>query len=556
VPATQLTQELAEEMYLTYKPIPAAFVADIFACQPWAIQSEIIDAVFKYKVVAVKSCNAAGKSWLAAHVALAFLELHPGSIVVTTAPTWRQVKDVLWREMGAAYELAIVKLSKAEISQTGLEFAKDWFAVGLSTKDSEKFFGYHADDILVIVDEASGVEEAIYIGVDAITPNINAHVLMIGNPTNPDGRFYKAFNNPLVKQFTISVFDTPNFTANNIKTVDELVTLFEPPEGVDPIEHMNEVESRIVQPSHYKGLISLGAVYRRYLEWGTDSPFWEALIMGQFPSQSEFSLIPINLIQQSMEVTRNRAAGRRSEDEASYKVSGWNIEDGGLEIGIDVARYGMDRTVIMSRRGGWVDPALAWSKQDTQVTADRIIMAIDPTDPHTFLKVDDTGVGGGVTDALLRRKADRTGNQSQWLYKVSGINFGDAPAENAPTPMGQQAPPRFTNRRAEMFWNLRELFMAKKIAIPDDPELAGELGAIRFNITDKGLIQIEKKDDIKKRTGKSPDKADALALAFASGGAGTFEMSESSDRPAGFVPEPGIEYEDAPISSGLSGKVF
>lgn len=535
-------------MYATYKPQPENFVADILQCQPWDKQIEIIKDVFNYPAVAVKSCNASGKSYISARIALAFLVLHPGSIVVTTAPTWRQVKDVLWRELGAAYELSVVKLSKAEVSQTGLELAKDWFAVGLSTKDSEKFFGYHADDILVIVDEASGVEEAIYIGVDAITPNVNAHTLYIGNPTNPDGRFYKSFGNPMVKQHTISAFDTPNLTANGLTTLEALLAMFTPPNGVDVLQYVTDVQRGLKMP--YPALISPLTVYRRYLEWGTDSPFWQSLIMGQFPTQSEFSLIPINLIQQSMEVTKSRAAGRKNGQEEVYAAfDGWVIPNGGLELGIDVARYGTDRTVMYPRRGGWVEEAMAWSKENTQVTTDRILMSIIPTDPHTYLKVDDTGVGGGVTDALFRRKADNNdaGDKPQWNFKVQGINFG------------QQAldPDKFTNMRAEMFWNLREQFMAKTIAIPDDPELAGELAGIRFELTNTGKIQIERKDKMKQRNGgKSPDKADALALAFASTNAGTFEVLTHNDRPEDFRPEPGIEYDEEPITAGLYGKTF
>jgi phage terminase large subunit len=122
-------------------------------------QEDILEAVFNYRNVSVKSCNSAGKSHIAARVAHAFLDLHPGSIVVTTAPTARQVKDVLWRYIGTTHSLAKYPLG-GHLTQLGLEYDKDWFAVGLSTTEPEKFFGYHADHILVIVDEASGVEEA------------------------------------------------------------------------------------------------------------------------------------------------------------------------------------------------------------------------------------------------------------------------------------------------------------------------------------------------------------------------------------------------------------
>lgn len=481
----EITPEKALAILNGYRSRPLDWVEDVYSDKLplWNKQKDIIQAVFDHRNVSVKSCNSAGKSYIAARVAHAFLTLHPHSLVVSTAPTARQVRDVLWRYIGSVHTKTKYPMG-GHLTQLGLEYDKDWYGVGLSTTEPEKFFGYHADHILVIADEASGVDENIYKGIRAITPNKNAHTLLIGNPTNPDGTFFQSFTDPKVKTFTISAFDTPNFTANNIHNVADLVKVFTPPEGVLPIDFQPE----LIEP--YESLISPIAAYERLLEWGEDSPFFQALILGEFPSQAEASLIPLNLIQASMD------ADFRTEHS-------WNIPSGDLEYGVDVARFGMDKTVLVSRRGGHVESIRTWTKLDTSITTDRILDAMTLEDGHVIIRVDDTGVGGGVTDQLRRRKQ---GIGNGLLYTVIPINFGS----------GTSNPLKFYNKRAEMFWNLRERFFNHTIALPKDNELANELASMRYDFggKEKNLIKIESKDDIKARLGHSPDKADALALAF------------------------------------------
>lgn len=479
------------------------FIHEVLGRNQWSKQVEITQDVFKYPVVAVKSCNAAGKSDLASDVALTFLLCKPNSIVITTAPTWRQVKDVLWRYIRSKHAKAPVKLSEAQCNQVGLDLSEDWFAVGLSTKDSEKFFGYHADDILVIIDEASGVEEEIWVGVDAVTPNLNAHVLAIGNPTNPDGRFYRMFQDPLVKKHTITVFDTPNFTANGIQTVEQLVGMFTPPPDADPIIHIVEVQKGLISP--IPALISPMTVYRRYIQWGPEHPMWEALIMAEFPSQASTALIPLGLIIKSVEVWKQMEQAKKDKElrKEIEKKPEWNITVAdSVAYGIDVARFGDDLSVIFPARGGYIEPAKTWAKVDTSITTTRIIENISLLDFKAILNIDDIGVGGGVTDQLNKLKRD---NPDKYKYRVNAINFS----------AGTSNPEKWFNLRTEIYDKLAQMFIDHKIAIPEDEDLVAELATIRVKYVgkDNQIKQVEPKAQIKDRLKRSPDRADALALA-------------------------------------------
>lgn len=490
--------EQAQYIIETYRPMPDLFIEDILGSKLWEMQIEIAKAVFKYKTVAVKTCNAVGKSYIAARIAVTYLMLHPGSIVVTTAPTWRQVTDVLWREIATAVKMSRYKLTEKEVNQAGLSLDTDWYAVGLSTKYPENFFGYHADHILVIVDEAGGVEEQIFKGVKAITPNANARVLYIGNPTNPDGTFAESFRNPRVKQFTVSAFDTPNFTANGINTIDDLLELFTPPEGADELEWSTHISNSLKLP--YPALIDPAVVFERYHEWGADSPAWQALVMGEFPTQSELSLIPMDLVMMAMNMD-----GYDEDTGKTYaELSGWNIPDGPQEYGLDMARFGADSTVLTPRRGGHVAEQVSWAKLDLIESANRVISIIDPINIPSKIKIDDTGNGGGTTDSLIHQKKDH-GIDQPWLYTVIPFNFSESALD-----------PKFADITSELYWNLKSWFTKKMISLPYNKQLFNELVGRRWKIDNQGRIKVESKDDYVTRTkGKSPDRSDSLALAFA-----------------------------------------
>ena len=229
----------------------------------------------------------------------------------------------------------------------------------------------------------------------------------------------------------------------------------------------------------YPFLINKNYVEQKKEEWGEDSPLYEIYIKGDFPSGETDRLIPFGLAE---------------------KASLREIKPGGddvVAVGVDTARMGEDENAIYVRHGGKIVDSHFWKKSDTEAIIGKIIHAIEniKTTYKKEPKVNiDEGYNPGVVDGL-RAKG----------YKVNAITF-QAKAKNSKV---------FANIRAEMFWNLAQRFKDGTIQIPNDKILLKQLTDIKKKPLDRtDRIIIESKEEMKARGLKSPDRADALALAF------------------------------------------
>jgi hypothetical protein len=414
----------------------------------WDKLIEVSDKIANSRRVIVPSGHGVGKTWLMARIALWFLYSFYPAKVITTAPTWPQVENLLWSEIRKAHDTSKIQLG-GRVLNTEIKVEEDWFGVGFSTRGkaterefgTPKFQGYHSENLLVILDEAPGVEHEIWTSVETLITGVNNKVVAIGNPTSPSGDFYNACKSPLWNKIKISSFDHPNVRDN-----------------------------KIIIP----GAVTREWIEERRQEWGEDSPLWKAKVLGDFPDEGEDTLIPLSWAEGCV---------------------GLNLGiTGDKKLGVDVARFGSDMTVLCGIFGSKVGFIEAVNKKDTSWTAGRVQVL---NDKYHFdaIGVDDTGVGGGVVDALNDSGVD-----------VEAFNFGSEPVED-----------KFENRKAEIFWNLREAIHEKTIELPDDKELINQLSTIKYSYTRKGKIKMESKDDMRRRGLKSPDKADALAIAYSAG---------------------------------------
>lgn len=164
-------------------------------------------------------------------------------------------------------------------------------------------------------------------------------------------------------------------------------------------------------------------------------------------------------------------------------------------IGVDVARYGSDATAFALWDGPRLDGVQTARNLDTMAVADRVASLIEEHEPKRVC-IDATGIGAGVVDKLV--KLDGYGRV------VEGIKVGD----------GSHQPDRYKNLRAEVFWRFRESLQKGEMALPNDRALFEELMQIRYFYLGSGALQIESKDDMRKRLGRSPDRADAVVLGW------------------------------------------
>jgi len=179
----------------------------------WSKQEEVLEALGDHRRVAVKSDNGLGKGFSAAVAILWFLYCHDEAVVLSTAPTFRQVRHVLWREVHRRYNPARYSLG-GRLLDTRLELSEGRFALGLSADSGDEFQGFHSPNMLVVVDEAEGVSEPLYEAIEAVMTSENCRILMIGNPTTMSGSFGRAFyeDRELYRTITISALDSPNVT--------------------------------------------------------------------------------------------------------------------------------------------------------------------------------------------------------------------------------------------------------------------------------------------------------------------------------------------------------
>lgn len=427
---------------------PVWFCREVLRFDPWSKQREILEAVRDHDRVAVRSANAVGKTSIASRAVLWWLGGGPGSIALTTAPTDRQVKRLLWKELRQGY-YASSGFFGGELFDTRLHLADGWEALGLSTEDAESFSGWHDERVLVVVDEASGVEDEIFEAIEGVLAGGHAKLLLISNPTQTSGQFFDAFHREraLWKTIAISAFDTPAFTG----------------------ERVSEAVSR--------RLVTREWVEEKRAKWGEASPLFEVRVLGSFASSSDDTVCSIAAVE---------AAQRRRCPAGEPAV-----------VACDVARFGSDETVIAVRRGNRVRIARAYAGRDLMQTvgaivrARRALAAEGVGDAFIATVVDDVGVGGGVTDRLR-----------ELGVPVSGFSGGAAARVAADYP----------NRRSEAWFAFAERL--PELDLDGDERLAADLLAPRYSLDSRGRRVVEAKSETKKRLGRSPDRADAVLMAF------------------------------------------
>ena len=454
---------------------PINFASNILNVKPWDKQKQILNAIAANRSVAVRSCNGAGKTFTAAITILWWLMSYDNAIVITTAPSERQVREILWRELRNLY-VPVRDTIGGKLTRTRLEFGSKRYAYGFSTNTEDRFQGFHSGNILVIVDEASGVDEFIYNAIRGVITAKNSKLLLIGNPHGYAGTFYDAFhkNRKRFETIHVSAFDLPAFKAQGI--TEKNIQDIEFPDYDDDQQDQDGFDEQY-EAHHSLGLSSPQWAIDVFNDLGPQSSVYQTRVLGQFPEEADDTLIPLRDVE--------AAVKRRSDIPPDTKPV----------MGVDVARFGNDKTVIIIRQGPRVIHIDELRKSDIVNTTGAVVTAALKYKVKDII-IDEIGVGAGVLDNL---KADRR-------FNAQGLNGSNSSSNNE----------KYLNLRAEVFDGLRQRFADGDISIPNDPELISQLASLTYKYNARGQLQLESKDQIRSTGRQSPDKADAIALAFTS----------------------------------------
>ena len=420
----------------------------------WSKQQEIAYSVQKNKLTAVKSGHGVGKSLTCSELAAWWVDTHPVDdvMVISTAPSSRQVGAIMWEEIRKIHR----KAQLAGEVQRSNRWLIDNTEVGFGRKpqdyDKHAFQGLHREHLLVIIDEACGVDEWLWVAALSMATGENNRIVAIGNPDDPSSYFAKVCKpGSGWNVIQISVFDSPNFTG----------------------EEVSEEAGR--------KLTQLDWVDFMEKEVGRGTALWTSKVLGEFPEVDEMSTIPLAWI--------HRAQERYLEWEAAGKsVSGRYL------LGVDVARYGGDKTAFAHRHGDVITSVDVYPGGDTEVTAERVLEQSGST-----AVVDTNGVGAGVYDKV----------------RAKGMPALPFNSGNRTTLRDSSGQVEFYNLRAAATWRLREALDPGKnptLCLPPDELLAADLSSMRWETMAGGKVVIESKKDVKKRLGRSPDRGDAVVL--------------------------------------------
>jgi len=470
----------------TWQEHPAQYVRDVFGAEPDPWQERTLEAFPSNPRQAMVACKGPGKTTVETWLNWNFLSTRPYPSMAATAITGQNLRDNLWKELAAwrsrspylrnEFEIEAQRAYRRGLSGTWFLSARTWNRDASEEQQGDALSGLHSQFVMVTIDEAGGVPQSLLRAADGVMANLGtascteAHVLIGGNPTDLTGPLHRAAHEDRPDWWLIFITGDPD----------------------DP---------------NRAPRVSREWAQRRIDKLGRDAYEVRVDVLGKFPLASAEALIVGDLIDASFV----RWADRGS------------LAQGPRSLGVDVARFGVDRSVVCRRSGDLVyafRPGDSWQGNDTEFTAGRAAKIADEfAGGHTDglklpIFVDDIGVGGGVTDKLKAMG-----------YNVTGISVDAAPTYDPEK--------RHTNLKSQLCGDIQDRFRVGAIAL--DPSI-GEATPLKAEATtlrvaySAGKRRIEGKEDYKRRTGRSTDYFDAMMLAFAGGSmapprrSGAFEL--------------------------------
>lgn len=452
---------------------PVEFVEDIIRAAPEREQRDIMQSVADNPMTSVRSGHGVGKSAVESWLIIWFLCTRPFPKIPCTAPTQHQLFDILWAEISKWIRSSPVLEQSITWTQEKVYLKghrEEWFAVPRTATKPDALQGFHAEHVLYIIDEASGVDDRIFEPVLGSLSTPGAKLLMCGNPTRLTGFFH----------------DSHTKNRTSYRTF-----------------HIDGRNSRRVSKDFINTIIEM---------YGEDSDVFRVRVSGDFPKSLPDSFIPMEWAERQSEAARSDDAPRR------------------IDIGVDVARYGDDSSAIAPVRDKKTqDQPDIYHHNDTMEITGYTVAAIKryaaiETVAEIHVKIDCDGLGVGVFDRLREQREDIQNEITEkrrvaaeendtepvpFLLEVYECHFGGEGGT-----VSESDPVEFANSTGIMWGTVREALHHGTLTLWNDDRQITQLSNRRYTINSAGKIELEKKESMKKRGISSPDIADALALAL------------------------------------------
>lgn len=406
----------------------------------WEASAKLV----KRQRLSIRSGHGVGKSTFMAISILWFASCYFPCKIPCTAPTAHQLSDVLWAELAKWHRVLEERMPDlaVQFERTQDEYRmkaapKESFAVARTARADkpEALQGFHSDNLLIVADEASGIPDVIFEVGQGTLSSEGAFALFAANPTRRSGFFFDTHHRLRERWETMAV------------NGEECVLVSK--QFIEDIAH----------------------------NYGRDSNVYRVRVQGEFPTSDDDTVIPLDLCESA-----------RMRTVESYGQRQW---------GVDVARFGRDRTVLVKRcTNATVEPHKSWSGTDTMQTAGRVYAEWLDTPPDLRPQnvfVDVIGIGAGVADRLL-----------ELGLPIVGVNVAEEASVDE----------LYMRLRDELWFRARKWLEKKDCKLCDDETLIAELTLPKYAFTSTGKMKVESKDELKKRYPQSPDVADAFCLTF------------------------------------------
>jgi phage terminase large subunit len=428
---------------------PAQMVRELFRAEPDPYQEEVLERFPHCQRQAMTACKGPGKTTTLAWLGWNFMLTRVDAKVPALSVTADNLADNLWTELAlwqskapllqASFTFNSSRIASRERPDTWWISARAYARTANPHEQANALAGAHGEHVLVLLDEAGGIPRAVLATAEAaLAGGGDQHIVMAGNPTNQDSALGQAVINQRHLYHVIEITGDPD----------------------DP-----QRASRV----------SIEWARQQIEAWGRDNPWVLVNVFGRFPPGGLNTLISPDEV---------RDAQKRHYTEAQYGL--WP-----KIIGVDVARFGDDESVMFKRQGKVAFPPLRMRNLDSLQGASHVARISNEWGAHS-IQIDATG-----------------GYGAGWYDQLRAMNFDALGIQFAAKALAEQ---RFFNKRAEMWWDLCD-WIKQGGALPPVPEMVAGLSTVTYSYKG-GRILIEEKDQIKARLGRSPDLEDALACTF------------------------------------------